>query len=318
MYCYDIRKQIRTENRRKLIGEIVIMITLVFITALILLTCNLKNPFVVVEPSNSKQLDKAYKSGVDYVRFKHVNLEFTGYYKTNESNEIIYNCYALTLDDTKYFVFVPAKDSDGNKESPKSEINNYSFTANMQKDWKLIEKVSKDYDSEKTEFLEEYGVSDIILNEAKSDRMEMYLLWALFMLIVIISLVYLVLSLLQVKLITRDKAVKKLVNYGNIQEILDSINKEVLSEKIYESGKTKLLKNWIISFDLGDIHIIPKQIIQSVTLIKEKRKVYGFFSIGEANFMELTLTDGAKEAVYVKSSLIGEEMKQIIENEYIS
>lgn len=315
MYVYDIRKQIRIENKTKLIGEMCIMIVLVSITALLILNCNLKNPFIVAKPTSDKMVEEKFKQGIDYVKFDGADLEFTGYYKMNEKNKIIYNCYSIKFDKLKYFVFVPANRSGEDQANPEKNLKNYSFTAKVEIDNDLFDMVARDYGLNKDEFLKAYGVSNIVFDEAKSDRLEMYALCFLFSLIVVVCIIYLVLSLRQVNEITRNKHVRQLSKYGDIDKILDTMNEEIKNGRIFDSGKVKITNHWVIGFFDGNVSIFSKSNVKNLEVKKEIRLAYGVLPAGTALYLIFSLVDQTKHKIHIDSKVHAEEVLEIFKQE---
>lgn len=308
MYTYDVRKQIRTENKKRLFGDISIVIILISMITIIMLLCDLKNPFIILTPSTDRVIEENFINGANYVRFDNSDLEFTGYYKMDQRGNVIYNCYAITIDQMKYFVFVPENRSGSDSENPDSDLTGYSFTAKLEEDDELFQMVASDYDLEADEFREQYGVSNIIFNEAKSGYKETLALWVLFISTIILSVVYVVISLLKVNKLTRSKAVRELSKYGELESVLDDINKEVNTKILYESNIIKITTNWLLVFDTGTIILLPFQDMKSIEKKKKLKMVYGHFPIGLYSCLEIVLKDDSLWRIPIDNSDNKEEI----------
>lgn len=310
MYNFDIKEKIIGENKKKIMGKIVIMIVFLAMTTLFTLSGNLLSPFYVIKTNSDEELMKEYDKHKKYVSFESLELEFTGYYKTNKAGNVVYNCYATSFDKIKYFVFVPAKRSSLGQEEPEMTLKDYSFVAKIQKDEDLFQVISEDYNIETNQFSEQLGISNLIFNEAKSDRNDMLALWFLFFLILIIGIVYIINLVIHVGDIEKTKAVEALSRYGDISKVIESINQEMQNSKVFDSNYISITHNWFMSFYEGNIVIIN---IKNIELVEEQsiiKKAYGLIPIGKALFIKLNTRDGQSYKISIETSM---ESKEIIE-----
>lgn len=310
MYTYDIKNKIIAEQRKKLLGDAVISSVLLAIAILVILSGNLTRPFHVVKPETDEELSKAYSEKVDYISLKSLELEFTGYYKTNRAGRVVYNCYATSFNELKYIVFVPAKKSGIDPKNPDRILKDYSFIAKLQKDEELFDMIHKDYEIELEEIDDYFGLSSIVFNEAKSNRNDMLALWFLFVIIVVIGITYITDSFINVFNFKRIKAVSLLSQYGNIETVLSEINLEMMNDKIFDSIYISVTKNWFISFRDGEIIIVKVSDIKTIQEESSLKKAYGLVPIGKALFIKLQMKGGESYQILTESLL---DMKEIIE-----
>lgn len=287
MDTYDIRRQIQKENKNKLISEIGVVLFLLVIIFCLIFAGNLSNPFHVLDANNGKDLMKEYKAGVDYVKVTDASLEFTGYYKENENGKILYNCYATVIGDEKFFVFVPASRSGEDANNPDELLTNYSFTARMHTAPDLLDVVAKDYEMTTEEWIDTGIISTVVLDEANSDTTRMYIIWGALICVILLCIAYCIISYNNLKNIYKRKEVMDLAEYGEIDEILDSINNEVQKKLEFDSVNMKITKNYLIAFTNGRIYLGKRSLISKVELISKVKKVYGIIKLGYEDFLQI-------------------------------
>lgn len=181
------------EKAHKIGWELVVVVIVVVITIYLNAAGFLLNPFQVAEFDSSVSIKQAYNKGTDYVKLTKVSLEFTGYYKLDADGKVVYNCYATELDGNTYFVFVPPTSSGAKLSEPLQNITDYSCIAKICEDEDLFGLVAADYNLTTKEFKKNYGVSSLVLDEARSNRVEMMVIWGLLFFAFLISVSYILL-----------------------------------------------------------------------------------------------------------------------------
>lgn len=287
MNTYDIRKQIQKENKNKLISEVGMVLFLLVIVFCLIFVGKLSNPFHVLEVKNGKDLMKEYKAGVDYVKVTNASLEFTGYYKEDKNGKNLYNCYATVIGEEKFFVFVPTSRSGEDVNNPDELLTNYSFTARMHTDPDLLSIVAEDYEMTTEEWIDTGIISTVVLDEAASDLTRMYIIWGALICVILLCLVYCITSYNNLKNIYKRKEVKKLAQYGEIDTVLDCINKEVNDKLDFDSVNMKITKNYLIAFTNGRIYLGKRAFISKVELISKVKKAYGIVKLGYEDFLQI-------------------------------
>ncbi|WP_310604419.1 hypothetical protein [Anaerosporobacter sp.] len=287
MNTYDIREQIKRENRNKLIGEIGVVLFLLAIIFSIIFIGKLSNPFHVIEGKEGLNLEKEYDAGASYVKVTDASLEFTGYYKEDKNGKILYNCYATLIGEEQFFVFVPASRSGEDIDSPEELLTNYSFTAHMHTDADLLNIVAEDYKMTTEEWIDTGVISTIVLDEANSDMTRMYIIWVALICVVLLCLAYCIVSYNNLKDIYKRKEVMDLTRYGEVDNILDCINEEVDSSLEFDSINMKITKNYLIAFINGKIYIGKRTSISKVEVVSKVKKVYGIVKLGYEDFLQI-------------------------------
>jgi len=180
-------KQLNIQEKgisKKRLFELMASILLLLIACGLLLSGLVINPFRVANITKENRIETTYNKGIRYVRFQNQTLDFTGYYKMDKNNEIVYNCYVTRDYKKQYFVFVPVKRSEDEKGVALKTLNNYSFEARIQKDEEILKMVSSDYEMSSNQFMKKYKVSELILDEAGARRTEVLGIWiALFIIL---------------------------------------------------------------------------------------------------------------------------------------
>lgn len=292
MHTYDIRNMIKRENKKKLTRDIAMVIILFVVAIVFIIALNLTKVFNVISPESDKALENAYNNGAKYITFDKSQLEYTGYYKLNKNEEVIYNCYSLCFDTLKYFVFVPVNKSGSNPKDPTSILTDYSFTAKLQSDAELFQMVSTDYNLSTDDLYETYGISPIIFNEVKSDRSQILAIWVLIFIVFIISGGFVILSFIHIADVTKHKAVMDLSEYGNLENVLNEINEEINEGEYFDSDNIKITENWILGFNHGHITIVNFLDIKNIEQLTKTKKVFEIMSNGYHVFIKINKTDG--------------------------
>ncbi|WP_167957712.1 hypothetical protein [Anaerosporobacter faecicola] len=287
MNTYEVRKQIQKENKNKLIGEIGMVLFLLVILCCIVFVGRLSNPFHVLDSKNGKDLVKEYEAGTDYVKVRNATLEFTGYYKEDKNNNILYNCYATVIGEEKFFVFVPAKRSGKDPKDPDKTLSNYSFTARMHKDSELLSVVAKDYELTVEELVETDVISTIVLDEADLDLTRMYIIWIALICVILLCILYCIISYVHLKSIYKRKEILELQKYGPIDEVLDAINEEVANHLVFDSIALKITEQYLLAFRSGKVYIQKCKYITNVLITSKVKKAYGIVKLGYENFLQI-------------------------------
>lgn len=293
MDTYDIRRQIQKANKSKLISEVGMVLFLLVIIFCLIFAGNLSNPFHVLDAKNGKDLMKEFKAGVDYVKVTDASLEFTGYYKEDKNGKILYNCYATVIGDEKFFVFVPASRSGEDPSNPDELLTNYSFTARMHTAPDLLSIVANDYEMTTEEWIDTGIISTVVLDEANSDLIRMYIMWGALISVVLLCIAYCIISYNNLKNIYNRKEVINLSQYGEIDRVLDCINDEVKKKLEFDSVNMKITKNYLIAFTNSKIYLGKRALISKVELISKVKKVYGIIKLGYEDFLQIY--EGDKE-----------------------
>ena len=287
MCTYDIRKQIQKENKKKLISEVGMVLFLLVIVFCLIFVGKLYNPFHVLDAKNGKDLMKEYEAGVDYVKVTNATLEFTGYYKEDKSGKNLYNCYATVIGEEKFFVFVPTSRSGEDVDHPDELLTNYSFTARMHTDPDLLSMVAQDYEMTTQEWIDTGVISTIVLDEADAEITRMYIIWGAIVCVILLCIVYCIISYQNLKNIYKRREVRNLASTGEIDNVLDCINKEVEKELEYDSVNMKITKNYLIAFSNGRIYLGKRELISKVELVSKVKKAYGFIKLGYEDFLQI-------------------------------
>lgn len=280
---YDIREQIKKESRNKFIGEVGLMLFLFVIVLLVVFVGDIPNPMRMRIQTNGDQLLKDYHKGIDYVRVSDKSLEYTGYYSKAKDGHIKYYCYAVVLEGKKFFVFVP---SNRFKDMPLPTINNYSFTARLHKDKKLISKVAQDYNMTSSEWNQLDIISDVVLDEANKEQVRFYIIWIAMGMILLLCCAYGYLSFRNSKNIYKRKEVSYLSVYGDVDSILDTINDEILDKLLFDSNHIKITENYVVILMGGSVFLENRKSITKVQVVKKVKKVYGIVKIGYENVLQ--------------------------------
>lgn len=193
MHHLDIRNQGQNDKKNRLSIEVAVILLMITTVIFIMLeNHHINNPFKVLKPSINEDLTKRYEEGVRYLKVDSAELVFTGYYREDEKGNIKYNCFKTSFGDMEYFVFVPVKRSGGNPENPSLSLENYSFLGKLEKGNEILDYVAKNYDISVDDFMKEYQVSSIIINEANSDRTQMIVLWCVLFLLICLGMCYII------------------------------------------------------------------------------------------------------------------------------
>lgn len=314
MYEYDVRNQIKTENKSKLFGEASIMAIVLAAIICIMYTVRIDNPFGIDSPKMDKEISDMYEKGDRYISLDSVDLSYTGYYKEDKEGNAIYNCYKLTMDELAYFVFVPLERSGENLENPEVLLSDYSLEGKLRKDEALLEIVSKDYNSDMDTFMKEYHVSSIMIDEARNDRGQVMLVWGLFALLLLGYIIYIVWSLSRAGNPKNRREIRKLGEKEELDTILDEINKEVSKQKQFDTNRVKITDNWFLAFYDGNIVITSRNKIYSVRGIEKVKKAYGIAKIGFRSFIEIVLENGFTYEIPIEESKDYEEILEIFKD----
>lgn len=315
MNTYDIRKQIQKENKNKLLSEVGMVLFLLVIVFCLIFAGQLSNPFHVLDAKNGKDLMKEYEAGGDYVKVTNASLEFTGYYKEDKNGKILYNCYATIIGEEKFFVFVPNSRSGEDANKPDELLTNYSFTARMHTDPDLLSIVAEDYEMTTEEWIGTGVISTVVLDEAASDITRMYIIWGAIICVIFLCLVYCIISYNNLKNIYKRKEVKNLAQYGEIDTILDSINKEVNNTLEFDSINMKITKNYLIAFTNGKVYLGKRALISKIEIISKVKKAYGIVKLGYEDFLQIYESDKRVFEVPILNELEAEEVLMIMKFE---
>lgn len=164
-----------SEYQRKRVKELIAAVVLLAAALALLLSGMVLNPFYIARPGTDQELRADYEKGIDYIECRNMELEFTGYYKLDGQDKIKYNCYVGKLDQQKYFVFVPYDAR--NEDETLQVLESYSFVGRVREDSDLFRMVAQDYDMTEEEFRDNYGVSDLVLDEAEGKYQEVLIIW---------------------------------------------------------------------------------------------------------------------------------------------
>lgn len=314
MENYDVRKQILTENKNKLLSDFGLIGLFTVILILILFKGSIPNPFLLSTPNTEIELEDDYKSGKRYIRVENAVLEYTGYYKENKKGTVIYNCYITSIEDMDYFVFVPASRSGDNPEDPENILYNYTFTAKISKDKELFDMVASDYDMTVDEFIKSYGVSDKVLNEARSDRKNIFVIWGFIFLFILGEIGYIVVRFLNMSKIEENRYIEELNRYGEINTVLDDINEDVRTNLKYNSTNVKIGEKWFVGFGLGKIFITTIDEIADTEKLTKAKKAYGFVKLGYYElFLKIRSKDDREFVFTIESDNEAEEIFNILD-----
>lgn len=300
MYEYDIRNQIRAENRNKLFGEACVMAVVLIVLLLFIRGIHTENPFYRSSPKTDGEVEELYKKGNLFVEFDSVDLSFTGYYKEDKKGKKIYNCYKFRIEKLDYFVFVPLVRSGEDLENPNERLEGYSFKGKMKQDRPLFEMVAKDYSLGVDGFMEEYYVSPIIMDEVKDDRGKIILVWILFALLLVGYGLYIIWALRRADKPENCRALSNLGGKDEMDRLLDEINKEILEVKVFDTNKIKITQQWFLAFYDGNIIISLRKQIQSVKAVEKVKKAYGISKIGQRYFVEIILENGKTHEIPIE------------------
>lgn len=313
MENYDIKRQIKAENKNKLLSDGGLIGFFSVILLLILFQGGVDNPFAVIhQPDSDQQLEKEYKSGTEYVRMENAELEYTGYYKEDKDNQVIYNCYLMELGKKKYFVFVPAGRSGDNKEAPGAVLKNYTFSAKIQKDKELFETVAEDYNMTVAEFCKSSKVSELVFNEARSNRKLMFGIWGLAFFLLSAGIGYIIYFSFRMERIEKNRYVKALSIYGDPMEILNNVNNEINEELLFDSNNIKVTRNWVAGFKAGRVFIVPMEEIGTVEKGEKVKRAYGFVKLGYELYVKIITRHGESMEFFIENEKEEEELLSVL------
>lgn len=287
MNIYDIRNQIKRENKLKLIGDFGMILFLLVILCCIIFACKLNNPFYVLKAKEGTDLEREFKKGTDYVTINNATLEFTGYFKEDKQGKILYNCYATVIGSNRFFVFIPPERSGSNASNPDESITGYSFTARMHKDNNLIKMVAADYNMTVEEWNQTNKISQVVMDEVNTQRVRMFVVWSALICIVIICILYGLITYRNLRDIYIRREVEYLKKYGDIDDVLDDINEEVENDIEFDSIHIKITKNYFLCFLNGKLLIDKKSALSDVKVVSRVKKVYGIVKLGYERYLQV-------------------------------
>ena len=115
----------------------------------------------------------------------------------------------------------------------------------------------------------------------------MYIIWGAIVCVILLCLVYCIISYYNLKNIYKRIEVRNLASAGEIDNVLDCINKEVEKELEYDSVNMKITKNYLIAFSNGKIYLGKRELISKVELVSKVKKAYGFVKLGYEEFLQI-------------------------------
>lgn len=133
----------------------------------ILIICGVlffRNPFLIPSTDASDSDASLEKSEGDaYVRVKHMDLQFTGFYTVDTKEKICGYYYIGTIGDESWFVEVAAKTGDGGLSQAMPDLKDYNFFAETSDASDILKKASESEGLTVDAYLEKYHISDKVL-----------------------------------------------------------------------------------------------------------------------------------------------------------
>lgn len=145
-----------------------------------------KNPFWVhridASVSNTQNLEDIYSEKTPYVKVKHADLEYTGFYSVND-DEIMSYCFVCTVGDYSYLVELSADKVYDLTTDPAEGIKDVSFMGKMTQDDQLIQMLAEDEGTDAAVFCETYGISNICIYQYQNDYEQVVIYYILAVLV---------------------------------------------------------------------------------------------------------------------------------------
>lgn len=168
---------------RRTIQNILKIIPGLWICGILLSLIFIQNPFFIrhvdAAQDGAADLENIYNDVYPYIYIDHMNLVYTGFYTTDEAQQVISYCFIGNIGQHSYMIELGADQVQAMTDDIASGISQASFVGQMRRDNSVFIRAAAKEGSSLSEYMEKYDLCSISIYQYHSDLKKTILYYTL-------------------------------------------------------------------------------------------------------------------------------------------